>query len=86
MNLQAMDNFLEELNSRIRNDPWHQECVNEVQKRSAAYEALRSTLNPQQQEDLDLYIAACEELEHSAVFLAYQIGREHQMTGKPVLK
>ena len=86
MDLQIMDNFLEELNSRIQNDPWHQECINEVQKRTAAYEALRNTLNPQQQEDLDLYIAACEELEHSAVFAAYQIGREHRMAETPILK
>ena len=86
MDLQVMDNFLEELNSRLQNDPWHRECMKEIEKRTAAYEALRSTLNPQQQEDLDLYIAACEELEHSAVFAAYQIGREHQRTGKPIVK
>ena len=78
MGLQAMDRFTDELHSRLQNDPWYQDCAKDVQQRTAAYEAICSTLTPQQQEDLDLYIAACEELEHTAVFVAYQIGREHQ--------
>ena len=72
MDLQEMDRFNDELNSRLPNDPWYQDCAKEVQQRTAAYEMICSTLTPQQQEDLDLYIAACEELEHTAVFVAYR--------------
>ena len=83
MDLQAFDDFWDELNLRAKTDPQYQECAEEVIKRTAAYTAIFQTLTPKQQEELDLYIAACEEAEHSAAFVAYRIGREHQMLGKP---
>lgn len=83
MDFQTMDVFMDELNQRTMADPWYRECADEMQQRTAAYQAIYQTLTPQQQEDLELYIAACEEAEHAAVFVAYRLGREHQMLGIP---
>lgn len=83
MNIPAFDDFLDELNRRTMTDPWCMDCAEEVRKRAAAYNTILQALTPEQQEELALYISACEEAEHSGVFVAYRLGREHQMLGKP---
>ena len=85
MNIPAFDDFLDELNRRTMADSWCLACAEDVQKRAAAYNTILQTLPPEQQEELEMYVSACEEAEHSAVFVAYKIGREHQMMGKPFM-
>ena len=66
------------LADRSRQDPWYQTCLSMVQEREAEYLALRKTLPEAQQEILEDYLAACQELEDSLVLLAYQLGREQK--------
>ena len=57
-------------------DPWYQQCLREVQALEADFLEVRAALAPAQQDTLDRYIAACEELEHALTQLAYLLGRE----------
>ena len=59
-----------------KTDGWVQECKARMEELEPAYQAIRGMLTPEQQELLDDYIAACEELEYSHIYVAYQLGRE----------
>lgn len=65
--------WIEELMALAASDPWYQECLADVNAREPAFLTIRDTLTVTQQEQLDGYIAACEELEHSLVLLAHRI-------------
>lgn len=68
---------MEELEKRLyalaRHDLWHKQCLSEVENREADFERIRSALSETDQEALDLYISACEELEHSLTLIALRM-------------
>ena len=57
-------------------DERYQNCLKEVWELEERFLRLRDMLSAPQRELLDRYIAACEELDHTTVCLAYQMGRE----------
>ena len=61
---------------RAAADEWYQQCLEDVKARESGFLAIREKLPPSQQQALDGYIAACEELEHALALLAYRLGRE----------
>lgn len=69
--------WLEELNRMEKEDPWRRECLARVIERTAAYEQAVQALTREQRQAVEDYIAACEELEHASVFLAYGLGGEN---------
>ena len=58
-------------------DPDYQQALQELQKVEPEYRALLETLNPEQRDVLERYIAACEELDDALLFLAYEEGRQN---------
>ena len=68
--------ILEEVLLRSKEDPWCRECLEQVQKHEAAFLAIHSRLTEAEQEEVDLYIGACEAWCDSHIFVAYQLGRE----------
>ena len=69
------EKWLAEVYRRAAQDPWHAECLADVQSLAPAYEAIRAALPEAQQTQLEDYIAACEELAHSLLLPAYEAGR-----------
>ena len=69
-------NWKDILMLRTGGDAWYQQCLQEVRELEAEFLQVRADLTPAQQETLDRYIAACEELEHALAQLAYRLGRE----------
>lgn len=69
--------WLEQLRHMEREDPWRRECLGRVQALTAGYEAACAGLTPSQRQAIEDYIAACEEVEHASVFLAYTLGKSH---------
>ena len=61
---------------RSKDDPWCRECLAEVQKYEEAFRAIRSRLSEEEQEQLDLYIGACESWCESHIFVAFKLGQE----------
>ena len=61
---------------RAAADEWYQQCLEKVEAREPDFLAIRAKLPLSQQQALDGYIAACEELEHALVLLAYRLGKE----------
>ena len=59
--------WMDELNARAKEDPWHQCCLADVVSKETAFLKIREGLSEQQRSDLDAYIAACEELEHALI-------------------
>lgn len=70
-----MDLFLKMLFRRAEEDAWHQQMRQLVEEYEPAYLKIRESLPPQQQEDLDNYISACENQERSLAFIAYTLPR-----------
>ena len=68
--------WTQELALRASQDEHYQNCLQEVQELEELFLRLRDMLTTPQRELLDRYISACEELDHTAVRLAYQLGRE----------
>ena len=58
-------------------EPYHLQCVSECSALEPAYEKLRSSLSPEEQDLLDRYISACEEVQYSLIFLARQLGENY---------
>ena len=81
--LKALDNFIWELQDRSIQDAWCLEMAAEVANRVEGYDNAVKDLTPEQREAIEDYIAACEELEYSHVYIAYALGREHQRLGIP---
>lgn len=67
--------LLQEVLHRSKNDPWCQECLECVQKYEQAFLIIRNTLTEKEQEQLDLYIGACEAWCESHIFVAFELGR-----------
>ena len=61
---------------RASTDKWYQQCLQEVRALETEFLEVRATLTPEQQDALDRYIAACEELEHALTQLAYHLGQK----------
>lgn len=68
--------ILLEVMHRSQSDTWCTECLKDVQRREAHFLAIRSKLTEEEQEQLDLYIGACEAWCDAHTFVAYQLGRE----------
>ena len=73
---EALEQFTDRLNRRCTENPWCRECAREVENRTESYENAVRHLTPEQQDAVERYIAACEEMEYSRVFVAYQLGKE----------
>lgn len=56
-------------------DADHQRCKTVMEAREPKYLDLRARLSEEDQDTLDLYIAACEELSFHYVYIAYALGR-----------
>lgn len=74
--------WYDEVLARAKEDRWHQKCLDEVERLSPMFEKLRKSLSSPEQEVLDFYISACEQLESSFVYPAYQVGRCHGICSK----
>ncbi len=68
--------LLQEVLHRSKNDPWCRECLECVQKYEQAFLTIRNTLTEKEQEQLDLYIGACEAWCESHMFVAFELGRQ----------
>jgi len=79
----ALERFADELCLRCREDPWCRECSRVISDRTPAYENAVQHLTPEQRKAVEDYIAACEEMEYSRVYVAYALGREDQQQGIP---
>ena len=71
--------WMDELTRLAKDDPWYQECLADVRRKETAFVKLRDALPQAQQQELDAYIAACEELEHALLPIAYRIGLTHAL-------
>lgn len=70
--------ILQEVMRRAKNDPWCMECLQDVQRHEGNYLTIRGKLSPEEQEQLDLYIGACEAFCDAHIFVAHQLGREQR--------
>ena len=70
------EEILQEVLFRSKEDPWCKECLQQVQKYEEAFLAIRGKLSEAEQEQLDLYIGACEAWCDSHIFVAFQLGIE----------
>lgn len=68
--------ILEEVLRRSKDDPWCRECLEQIEAYENAFHTIRSRLTEEEQEQLDLYIGACEAWCESHMFVAYHLGRE----------
>ena len=58
-----------------KTDENYQECVRRVAQLEPDYLRIWEKLSPSEQEALDLYIAACEELNFSLIYPAHRLGQ-----------
>ena len=77
----SMDTFSDELCCRARKDFLCLQRAEEVANQTEAYREAVKDLTPEQIEAIENYIAACEEFEYAHIFVAYQMGRDHQRLG-----
>ena len=70
--------LLQKVRERSKADPWCRECLQHIQRYEEAFLAIRSRLTEEEQEQLDLYIGACEAWCESHIFVAYQLGNERR--------
>ena len=75
---QSMEPWIKEMQALAKADPWYQECLAEVERREPEFQRIREKLTDEEQEALDLYIAACEELQYSCIYPAYELGKRHR--------
>ena len=68
--------ILQEVMCRSKADPWCQECLSHINRHEEAFFSIRDKLTDTEQEQLDLYIGACEAFCDSHIFVAYQLGVE----------
>ena len=69
-------NWQKELQSMAKTDPWHRECQANMERWEPAYERIKEKLTQKEQEELDQYIAACEEFHYSFACIAYELGKK----------
>ena len=70
--------ILEEVLVRSKEDPWCRECLHQIQKYEEAFLAIRGKLSEAEQEELDLYIGACEAWCDSHIFVAFSLGKDQR--------
>ena len=68
--------ILEEVLRRSKADLWCRECLQQIQEYEDAFRAIRDRLSEREQEQLDLYIGACEAWCESHMFVAFELGQE----------
>ena len=66
----------EEVFRRSKTDLWCRECLQQIQKYEDAFHSIRCRLTEEEQEQLDLYIGACEAWCESHIFVAFELGQE----------
>lgn len=69
--------WIKQMNELAGRDPEHMELLARVEALEPEYKRIKAALPPADQEILDDYIAACEELEYHRIFPAYQLGKQH---------
>ena len=62
--------WTKELLTFAKYDPHHRQCVSECLALEPSFLAIRAKLQPEEQEILDRYITACEEVQYSLIFVA----------------
>ena len=77
----SMDDFSYELCFRARKDFLCLKRAGEIANQTDAYREAVKDLTPEQIEAIENYIAACEEFEYAHIYVAYQMGRDHQRLG-----
>ena len=70
--------ILEEVMVRSKEDPWCRECLQRIQKYEEDFLAIRGKLSEAEQEQLDLYIGACEAWCDSHIFVAFSLGKDQR--------
>ena len=66
--------WMELLAQLAKKDEWYQECLARMKKKEGEYLEAVKALAPQQHQLIEDYIAACEELEHALLPIAYRLG------------
>ena len=81
--------WMDELVRMAKADPWYQEWLAKANSLETEFRRIRDALPKEDQNLLDDYISACEELDNSMTLLAYHQGRIHglrdALTEKPHL-
>lgn len=80
--MSAIHPWYDEVLARVKDDPWHRECLAEVERLEPMFLQIRDSLSPSDQESLDSYIAACEQLRSNFIYPAYEVGRRHGIFSK----
>lgn len=70
--------WIDEITEHARLDVWYLQCLANVKARETAFLDIRNSLPDEQRQQLDSYIAACEELEHALLPIAYRLGKEQK--------
>jgi len=63
---------------KTKTDFRYQECYQALQKTEEEFLQIRDALPPEQREQLNNYISACEEMDYIMLRLAYLVGKEDQ--------
>ena len=69
--------WMEYLMERAKMDTQYQSCLEEVNRLEPAFLALRDSLSREQQQILDDYFSACEEMDHALLPLAMEAGQSN---------
>ena len=69
------DKWVKQVLELAKTDGHYRECARAVARLEPDFLRIRKKLNPSEQETLDLYIAACEELSFSLIYPARQLGQ-----------
>lgn len=70
------DELLHPILQRAAKDEWFQKCWKFTADEESRFGVVRDALTAEQQESLDKYLAAREELALSMVYAAYALGQE----------
>ena len=70
--------IIQEVFLRAKEDLWCRECLEQVRKYEEPFLAIRSKLTEEEQEQLDLYIGACEAWCDSHIFVAFSLGKDQR--------
>lgn len=69
--------WLTELYKKAAKDDWYQACLRDVKRLERTYAQITDHLSEKECDALSDYISATEELGHSLMFLAYELGVCH---------
>ena len=68
--------WMNQVTELSKRDPEYQNLLRRLMGLEEDFILLRNSLPPEQREQLDRYISACEELDHRLMQLAYRLGAE----------